>query len=747
MAKMRALIERYEKWLMVGLVVFLMVVFTFTGDMQDMFMGRGQSVAGADDLVGTFYVVPDKQVEITNARFAQGRQSLTILQDLTSGSGRRDVSVLQVWAHLILSAAAENEGIVISDRDLVRDIRRVLGRFMQDKAAYSELVRTRYGLNRKQFEEAVREGLAATRVRELYRDTYLVSPPATRTDLVERYAPGSFEYVDLSWAALDATKYLDVVEKEFDAEKDGEKLLKEYFESDPAVKADTQDFRHKRRYEFEILYSIHDRLTKENLAAAEEMFFKIWPEYSKEKNNDQDALQWEEGEDKKYWGLYEERLLKSEGRDSAGLLEKATQQIDEEDRKAKEEEEKKKQENKDEEPKDEEPKDEEPKDEEPEGDEPKDPANDPALAALREKRIKEAQSNAGFRICAERIDRELRLRRMMRLIHNEAYAHPEKSLSKIFDKLVAADSKDKPLCSKEPGKGLFVFRHLDKPLSHKQIEDLTDGDVEFGPNVAFRVSQLAREKLPAVRNTAEPMGTQGAGRMSLRVIAAERERRKTFPELSEGEKAILKDDFYLPHRARERAKKVLEELKKQFDEGKIKPNGFAAAAGSLGARVYENEHITAATRFMAPPDKTLLYPPEFQRMRDRHFLRSHLASLLAADRIKKEDERIKPGTWLDIELRTDADDEDKDPGTAYLALLIDREKPTAATMPEDNLIRARMTAERQGSGRDRERWSIRYQQLFSDFNVEFIGTMKDQVNEAYARIAEAERDRINLGQR
>ena len=155
----------------------------------------------------------------------------------------------------------------------------------------------------------------------------------------------------------------------------------------------------------------------------------------------------------------------------------------------------------------------------------------------------------------------------------------------------------------------------------------------------------------------------------------EQERRKTYAELSDGEKQILVDDYYIPHHARERAKEALEALRTSLEEGKVKPDGFREAAVAVGARVYENEGVTASTQFMTEPDRKLLFPSEYARMRDRHFLRTHLAGLLAADRIKKEDERIKPGSWLDVELRSNVDDEDDDDlGSAYLILLLDREK-------------------------------------------------------------------------
>jgi len=747
MAKMRALIERYEKWLMIGLVVFLCVIFTATGDIQDAFMGGDQPVVGANDVVGSFYVVPDKKVEITNARYAQARLALRVFQDVRRGPSAEDVPVLDVWSHLILSEAARHEGIYTSDRDLVDTMKTInigLAQLMAQPDAYGEWVKTRYRISKRQFEEAFREAWTALRVRELYIDSYSLAPPATRTELVERYAPGSFEYVDASWASLDAARFSDAVEKEFEAAEDKDALLKEFFETDPAVKSDTINFRHNRRFSFEILNTVHSRLTEENLKRLETMFFKAWPEFAPENNEGKNTLEmWPKGDDKQYWNTYKDRLLEAEKSSVDALRIKAIQQIEEEDRLAAE---KETEENKDGEPKDGEPKDEDGGDE-PKDDEAKDPEKDdtvdPALAAVRDARIKEAQDAIGFDLLRPRIYRELRLRRLYRHMHNDAFKNASESLEKIYEKLAQLDDKEDPLLSKTPGEGLVVFRKFEDPLTRQEIEDLTDGDARFGPNVAYRVSMAAREKLPAVRATAEILGDAAHGRMSLRVTGLERERRKTFVELSDGEKVILADEYYRPYQARERAKAALGELKKACDEGKVKPDGFRAAAEAIGARVYEEEQITAASRFMAEPDEKLLFPSELQRMRDRHFLRRHLSSLLAADRIKPENERIKPGTWLDVEVRNSMEADAVDPGTAYLILMLDRKKPTATTMPAENMERAEDLAARQTLGRDMDRWNRQYKQLFNDFNLSFESTMKTQIEAAFERLADAERDRAN----
>ena len=749
MKAMRALIERYNKWLMIGLVVFLMVIFTATGDFESAFSDDDDADRrpGAGDIAGSFYVVPGVKVDVTNARFTQGTRALQAFSVVTSGRSP-DPTVLQTWSHIILAEAASHTGVHVSNRELVNTMRtwnRRLGDLMKDKASYKKWCEDNFRTNRLGFEEAFREALEAYRVRELYNDTYLVAPPATRVKLVDRFAPGSFEYVDVSWAALDAAKYLPEVTKELDDAEDPEKLLKEFFETDPTAKADSESFRHPRRFDFELLYAMHDRLTEENLKQAEKMFFQLWPQHSPEKNDDKDALVWAAGDDKVFYDLYKERLLKSEGKTLEALKLQATARIEKEDKKA--EEKPDEPEEKPDEP-EEKPDEPEEKPDEPEEkpDEPEEKPDEVNVAREIEKqqRIEKALSEMGLQICAERINRELRLRRMMRLMHNDAYKAPEKSLSKLYEKLQSADDKDNPLCTTEPGKGLFVYRAPEKPLSINEIRELKDGDVTFGPNVAIRVSRVGRKKLPAVGETADVLGDQAQGRMNVRVKSIERARRKTYVELDEDDKATLRDDFYLPQKARDRAQKKLEDLKKNCDEGKVKPDGFGDASRELGARFYDNEKITASSRNLPPePSDRMFYGSELSRMQDRQFLRRRLAGVLATDRSKPEEERIKPGSWLDVEVQSDTEDPAQDPGTVYLIQLISRAKPTASTMPEESMATAEEIAQQQGISRSRNRWDLNYTQLFRDFELNFAGPMKQRVDSAFDRIAERAADRVS----
>ena len=107
MKLMRALIDRMGKWLMIGLVVFLMIIFTVTGDFGDSSSGDDANRRpGADEVAGSFYVVPGVKIDVNNARFTQGRRALEARSFIEGGRGQ-EPSVLQVWSHLILSEAAE----------------------------------------------------------------------------------------------------------------------------------------------------------------------------------------------------------------------------------------------------------------------------------------------------------------------------------------------------------------------------------------------------------------------------------------------------------------------------------------------------------------------------------------------------------------------------------------------------------------------------------------------------------------
>ncbi|MEM8884142.1 MAG: hypothetical protein AAGD14_08750 [Planctomycetota bacterium] len=726
---MRGLIERYERWFMLGLVVFLLVIFTVTDQISASFMGGGgEAGPGMDERAGSFYINPKTEVEVTYGDFNRAQSAVRVWQMLTFG--QQEPSDLDIWSHLILMATAEAEGIRVGNAELRDAIlgQPALAQLVADKEQYRKFLRERLNMSIPQFEESIRAALTAARVRQLYIDSYFVAPPATRDDLATVYASDVFEYVDLSWAALDAEKFIEKVGEDLEDADDKDKVLAEFFAKDPGVKADTQAFRNKRKFGFEMLYANHERLTAENLARAKEMFFKAWPQYGKSEDDRKVALDFGgDSEIRRFYDDYSERLIKLEGR----TLEELTKQAEEKVDAAKKDDGSKPDEN---EPNGNDPDKNDPDNNDPDNNDP-DKNDEPNAvdAAARNLAIQTALRDIGSELCRPRVIRELELRRIFRLMHNDAFDNPNESLKKIYDRLVAVDDPENPLCSTEPGKGLFVYRKPEKELTREEIQDLEDGSHTFGLHVAVRITPASAEKLPYVSRSAEPLGTFVEGRMFLRVTKVVPESAKTFEELTALERSRLVDDYYKPTKAREMAKEALVALRKRVDEGNVKPDGFKEAAEALGARVFENESVVADTGYIEPPDDNQLFPSEFKRMRDRYFLRNRLGSILASDRIKKEDERIKPGSWLDVEVRSDSDDIEEDPGSAYLILLLERTKPNAATLPEDKLSRARMSAVQSGMARERNRWGNGFEQLFADFQVTFSPEMKERIDAAFER--------------
>ena len=489
---MRTLIEKYKRLLLLGLVVFLIVVFTVTGAITDAFSERGTDAPPADeDVAGSFRLNPKDETKISYARYNRARTAVRTWNFLTRGGGQT-TSDLDVWVHLILVETGREQGIVVNDAELVRTLRsnRNLAPIMADKTRYTKFCRER-NLTRKQFEESFRDGMVAARVRTLYQDTYQIAPPATRVDLVKIFAPGRFEFVDATWAALDASLFLEEEARNLNDAEDSSKLLKDFFAKDPAVKEEATQFRRKRRFQFEMLYANHERLTEENLEIAKKMFFAAWPEFGETEETRKKALDFG-GEDqiRSFWTSYQSRLIKAEGKTLDQLRAKATTQVDKELEATKKDTDTPK---KDDDPKD------DSKTDNPDEKTPDDTLAEQDLAELaRRKQIDEALETIGKQICRDRIIRELELRHMYRRIHVDAYNNPKESLRKIYDRLLAVDDENAPLCSTVPNKGLFVLLQPKEALSMNEIGDLKDGEHTFGPNVAFRVSGATREKLSLV---------------------------------------------------------------------------------------------------------------------------------------------------------------------------------------------------------------------------------------------------------
>ena len=675
MKKLRKLIEKYEKTLMIALIMVVLVIFTVTGDVVDFFRPAPEGAIKPDDLVGVFQILPGTRTEVSYAKYGDAQYRWRIWHALRTGGQGERIKDSEVWTYLVLREAARHEGVSVSNGELVTALKRF------------------FGVQPPVFEEAIRDVLITERLRDLYRYSFLIAPPAPREEMVEN-ATQQVEYVRAAWAAYPARLELDAARAELTADADAEATLKEYFEKDPAVRADSIRFRHPRRYRLEMFYTMHrNMLGAAEYKRIEDLFFKTFPQLSREalESTESTALL----DRKEYYGNYKERLLEQAAErwveaEKAHLEEQLKQQQEADpDGVAKTIEELR---------------------------------NDP--------RIQATLDEAGFDLVRDQVAREIKLRGMFWHLRDQAAKDPARSLKDTFDLLVAQDDPDNPVCSTEPGKGLVVFRsYADQPLTGDELADLTDGPERFTVNFRNRVTSMGTEKLPKLSPQAHTFGAQANGRVVVRLIEVEPERRKTFSELTEGEKAELTKDFYLPEKARERAREKLEGLRKRLEAGEIAADGFEQAARALDSdgdsvRFVKDEWLTASYDFVAEPDRSSYWEAAYLHMVDRKFLRRNLAGVLARDRVKKE---LGEGSWLEVQVdrRTDAEN----PGAAYLVLLHERRQPGADSMPPQELDSFVEFSRRGRFTEERQRWSDDFRNLIQTFRIEFFGDMQARIEE------------------
>jgi hypothetical protein len=472
--------------------------------------------------------------------------------------------------------------------------------------------------------------------------------------------------------SLDAAAFLEEARAELEASTDPDSILRDFYESDPAIKAEPFLFRHPRRYDFELIYTIHKKVTEEAYQRIEDLFEKTWPD-----EVDTNQLEKPEKVLREYYGQFRERLLEDEGT-SWAKLQKEREAGESED--------------------------------------------EIVLTPERE----EALAAHGWDLVKHRVDREIRVRTLLQFLKFKASEQESESIKKLFDLLAANDDPEDPICSTEPGKGLIVYRRPKEPLSNEEIDDLEDSGERFTHNVRLRITGRASEELPELGLNAESMGARGFGRMVYRLIDVERERRKSFDELTEAERADVLKKFYLPAKARERAAERLRGFRKRLQESED-PAGLLAKAGTelaVSVRVVEDEWITARDRYMPAPARERYWRDEYLHMRDRDFLRRRLADLFAADRVKRE---LEAGSVLEVQ--TDVRNEAEDPGASYLVLLRERRKPSAETMPREDLETYVNLARRRRASSERQRWESDFLRLKTQFEMEFFGDMKDSIEE------------------
>jgi len=686
----------YGRWIMLGLLIFILAIFTVTKEMTDFLRGvfMGDARTSSSDVAGSFYLLPGSRTDVTFAEFDRARTNYALATAFLERAQPERVHDLEVWAHLILLAAARKEGVAVSSEELAQVIEPGVPDYIwADAPAYKQWIQDRFRVKAAAFEEAVREFLTAVRVRSLYVESFLIGPGITREEAIKRAAAQRVELAFGDYAALDARAFLDEAAAALKEEAEPDAKLREFYEKDPSVKLEDILFRHPRRYRLEILYTIHSKVdTEEARARMEELFKKAYPGAG-------DLPEVSVKEQRDYYRLYEDRLLGMAGSSREKVSEEVKQQ--------------------------EKAPGGEPGEEKP-GEEKKE--DTPEDEALRQKMVE-----FGYQIVKDQIRREIWVRKFYEYLQQQA--RDNVSLKEIYDRLKAQDDPENPICSTEPGKGLIVYRDFGgEALTGDELQEIEDSGVKFGVSFRPRVTGLGDTDLPRKGRKADTLGNAGDGRQILRLLEVVREQRKTYDELTDGEKQDLRERFYLPMQARERAKEKLEALRQSFVDGPRKPEEFAAAATELGARVREGEWIQASFDLVAEPEASQLWPKELRHMRDRRFLRKTLADVLNRDRVKKE---YKAGTFLPVEV--DLSGGADDPGAAYVFLLRERRQPDAQTIPPTEIATQINTARQQKRYEERQRWVDHADQLITDFRMVFHKDMQARIDEELKQRQEGRR--------
>jgi len=706
----------YGRWIMLGLLIVILFVFTVMDEITEAIRGTIGGRSGPidpGDVAGSFAILPGAVTEVDHATFEAARQRYDLAQSFLFRVPRGRAGDMDVWTFLLLLEAAKKEGITVSAEDLRDEISNRLPEFAQEQRQYRDYIRDNYGVTATTLEAAVLELMTAFRVRQVYQDSFLVAPAATREAAIEQAANQNIEYAFGDYAALDAARFLVEAEDELKSEADPDAKLREFFDKDPTVTLDPEKFRHPRRYRLELLYTIHRNVdSPEKLERIRKLVTAAYPEAKFQDVNVADR--------KTYYGTYRDRLLEMFGETLASV----TQKVKEEEKKdepAEPEEPKK--------PGDDGEKPEEPKPGEPEKpEEPKPEEPAPDLEKI---------NKFGYDLVKEQVGREVEVRTIYAFLLGQT--RDDVSFKELFEKLRAHDDPANPVCSTEPGKGLIMYRDFDgKALSGDELQEIEDSGVKFGFSFKPRVTRLGDTDLPKRSPKEDTLGDAGHGRQIFRLLEVIREQRKTFDELTPGEKEDLRRLFYLPERARARAKEKLEGLRQRLVDGAVAAEAFRAEAEALGCRVQEGEWLEASYDTVREPDKAMLWPGEFLHMRDRYFLRKSLAQALDRDRAKPEGkEELKPPCLLpvDVDIRRDA----AEPGSAYLFRLRERKRPDATTVTAAEMSRYLRTFANQRLHEEQDRWMGDIGSLIKNFGMHFEDEMQKRIDEEMRHREEARR--------
>ena len=109
-------------------------------DVTDWLRSIGTDQFDPTTAAGAFSVLPGDRTEISWERFEAARQTLRRTNMFITGANER-VDNTDVWTHLVLRAAAEKEGIAVSDRDLREFLKlRIPPEIWNDRTRYKDMV-------------------------------------------------------------------------------------------------------------------------------------------------------------------------------------------------------------------------------------------------------------------------------------------------------------------------------------------------------------------------------------------------------------------------------------------------------------------------------------------------------------------------------------------------------------------------------------------------------------------------------
>ena len=98
---MRKWIKKYERSFMLGLVIFLLVIFTVAADFADALKPGGDSdEIDPRDVAGTFSLLPGETVEVSYEELDAARRQLGLYFTFQSGGRNNRVNDTEVWTYL-----------------------------------------------------------------------------------------------------------------------------------------------------------------------------------------------------------------------------------------------------------------------------------------------------------------------------------------------------------------------------------------------------------------------------------------------------------------------------------------------------------------------------------------------------------------------------------------------------------------------------------------------------------------------